>query len=80
MPHPPRPPALSHGTGAFLWALGLGFFILLGMLSISISKATSIVVAVLSGAVIYVAVRALGDDVDRRQRQRPTKPTNQREL
>jgi hypothetical protein len=62
MPHPPRPPAVSNGTAAFAWALGLGFFIFIGMLSISISRATSIVVAVLCGAVIYVAVRTLGGD------------------
>ncbi len=73
MPHPPRPPAVSHGTAAFAWALGLGFFIFIGMLSISISKATSIVVAVLSGAVIYVAVRTLGGDARATQGTRPAK-------
>jgi hypothetical protein len=73
MPHPPRPPAVSHGTAAFLWALGLGLFIFVGMLSISISKATSIVVAVLSGAVIYVAVRTLGGDIKPGQGHKPAK-------
>jgi hypothetical protein len=72
VPHPPRPPAVSHGTAAFLWALGLGLFIFFGMLSISISKATSIVVAVLSGAVIYIAVRVLGSDVGPPQQRKPT--------
>ena len=70
MPHPPRPPALSHGTASFLWALGLALFIFFGMLSISISKATSIVVSVLAAGVIFVAVRLLGDDVRRPQRRK----------
>jgi hypothetical protein len=70
MPHPPRPPALSHGTAAFLWAVGLGLFVFFGMLSISISKATSIVVSLLAGVVIYLAVRLLGDETRPPQRRK----------
>ena len=58
--HPPRPPAVSPGTQAFLWAVGLGGFIFVGMLSISISMGTSIVTAIVCGIVIYFAVRLLG--------------------
>jgi hypothetical protein len=60
MPHPPRPPAFSHGTVSFLWAAGLGLFIFVGMLAISISKGTSVVVSIVSAAVIFFAVRLFG--------------------
>jgi hypothetical protein len=68
MPHPPRPPALAHGTSAFLWAVGLGGFIFVGMLSISISKGTSLIVAIVCGFAIYFAVLLFGADAWRRQR------------
>jgi hypothetical protein len=58
--HPPRPPAVSPGTQAFLWALGLGGFIFVGMLSINISMGTSIVTAIVCGIVIFFAVRLFG--------------------
>jgi hypothetical protein len=69
--HPPRAPALGHGTVAFLWAIGLGLFIFLGMLSISISKGTSIVVSIVSAFVIYFAVLLFGADAPGRQRKTP---------
>jgi hypothetical protein len=53
-----------------LWAVGLGLFVFFGMLSISISKATSIVVSLLAGVVIYLAVRLLGDEARPPQRRK----------
>ena len=73
MPHPPRPPAFSHGTISFVWAVGLGLFIFVGMLSISISKGTAIVVSIVCAFIIFFAVRLLGEDTPRRQRIRPTR-------
>jgi len=61
MPHPPRPPAFGHGTISALWAAGLGLFIFLGMLSISISKGTAVVVSIVCAAVIFFAVRLFGE-------------------
>lgn len=66
--HPPRPPAFSHGTVSALWAAGLGLFVFLGMLAISISKGTAIVVSALSAAAIFFFVRLFGEDVPRRSR------------
>lgn len=66
--HAPRPPALGQGTVAFLWAVGLSLFIFVGMLSISISKATSIVVSIVAAAVIYFAILLRGGDAPGRQK------------
>jgi hypothetical protein len=60
MPHPPRPPSIAHGTAAALWAIGLGGFIFVGMLSISISKGTSVIVSIICAFVIYFAVLLFG--------------------
>ena len=67
--HPPRPPAFGPGTQAFLWAVGLGGFLFIGMLSINISMATSIVVSLLSAFVIFFAVRVYGDAAQPRTRR-----------
>jgi hypothetical protein len=67
--HPPRPPAVSPGTQAVLWAVGLGGFIFVGMLSLSISKSTSLITAIACGFVIFLAVRLLGEGAPRRQRR-----------
>jgi hypothetical protein len=67
--HPPRPPAIGPGTQAFLWAVGLGGFVFIGMLSISISKSTSLITAIASGFVIFLAVRLFGEGAAPRQRR-----------
>ena len=72
MPRPPRPPAFSHGTVSLLWALGLGLFIFVGMLSISISKGPAIIVSIVCAAVIFFAVRLFGEDAPRGQGRRPS--------
>ena len=64
----PRPPAISQGVQAFLWALFLGGFIFLGMLAIDVSKMTSIVTAIVSGIVIFLAVTVFGVHRPRRVR------------
>jgi hypothetical protein len=58
--HPPRLPAVSPGVSAFLWAAGLGGFLFLGMVSIAISKSTSIVTSIVSAAIIFAAIRRFG--------------------
>ena len=73
LPKPPRPPAFSHGTTSFVWAIFLSLFIFVGMLSISVDKDTSIVVSIVSAFIIFFAVRLLGDDTRRPQKSRPTR-------
>jgi hypothetical protein len=48
--------------------LGLGVFIFVGMLAISISTATSLIVAIVCGTLIFFFVRLFGDDTPFRQR------------
>jgi hypothetical protein len=57
-----RPPAFSPGFTAFVWALVLGGFIILGLLAIGISSATAVLVGVLAGFLIFLYVRLTGAD------------------
>jgi hypothetical protein len=70
--HAPRAPAIAQSTAAFLWAIGLGLFVFVGMLSISISKPTSIVVSIMSAAVIFFAVLLFGANAPGRQQNKPS--------
>jgi hypothetical protein len=60
---------VSPGTQAVLWAVGLGGFIFVGMLSISISTSTSLITAIVCGFVVFLAVRLLGEGAPPRQRR-----------
>lgn len=68
--HPPRLPAIPPGTQAFLWAVALGGFVFVGMLSISIAKSTSLITAIACGFVIFLAVRLFGEGAPEPQRRR----------
>ena len=60
-----RPPSVSPGFASFLWALGLGLFLWLGMLAIGVSGATAFIFAALAGAGIFLFVRLYGEDEPR---------------
>jgi hypothetical protein len=64
--HLPRPPSIDHGVASFLWGLGLGIFIWLGLLAVGVSKPTSFIIAAVSGAAIFYLVRVLGEETLRR--------------
>jgi hypothetical protein len=61
MPHL-RPPAFSPGFTSFLWGVGLGIFIWLGLLAIGISSGTAFLFAVVAGVLIFFYVRLFGAD------------------
>lgn len=65
MPHL-RPPAFSPGFTAFVWGLGLGAFIFLGLLGIGISSSSSLLFAIVAGVLIFFYVRLYGADQLRR--------------
>ena len=62
MIHPPRPPSIDQGVVAFIWALALGVFIYFGLVAIGASGGTSIVLALVSFAAIWLVVRLRGED------------------
>jgi hypothetical protein len=66
MEHLPRPPSFDHGFVSFLWGVGLGLFIWLGLLAIGISKATAFILAALAAAAIFLYVRIYGEEELRR--------------
>jgi hypothetical protein len=67
--HAPRPPAISPGTQALLWAIGLGGFVFVFMLSLNISMGTSIVTSIVSAIIIFIAVRLYGEGAPPRPRR-----------
>lgn len=67
MIHPPRPPSIDQGVVAFIWALGLAVFIYFGLLAIGASGATSIVIALVSFAGIWLLVRLRGEEMPPRR-------------
>ena len=61
MPHL-RPPAFSHGFVSFLWGLALGGFVWVGLLAVGVGLGTAILIGLLTAALVFFAVRVLGDD------------------
>jgi len=55
-----RPPSIDRGVTSFLWAFGLGLFLLLGMISVGVGKGTAFVLSVVLGGAIFLFVRTQG--------------------
>ena len=72
--HLPRPPAFDHGVISALWGIGLGVFIWLGLVSVGVSKAESIIFGALSAFAIFLFVRFYGDEAPRQQPDPPANP------
>ena len=72
-----RPPSIDHGVQSFAWAVVFFLFLWFGMLGIGVSGATSFIIALLLGALIFLFVRTFGEeelarpDADRRRRRLP---------
>jgi hypothetical protein len=64
----PRMPSIDRGVSAFLWAFGLAIYVLLGMLAVGVSKATSVIFSLLTLCIVFLLVRTRGrqDVVERR--------------
>jgi hypothetical protein len=58
-----RPPSFDPGVTAFLWALGLGLFVWLGLVAIGFSQGAALILALLSFGAIFLFVRTQGADV-----------------
>ena len=64
-----RPPSLDHGLVSFLWALGLGLLICLGLIAFGVSEATSFILAGVAAGAIFLYVRIFGEEQPRRPRR-----------
>jgi len=66
MQFPPRPPAFSPGFTSFLWGLGLGAFIWIGLLGVGVGNASAFLFGLVAGVLIFFFVRLYGEDQLRR--------------
>ena len=57
-----RPPSIDRGVTSFLWALGLGLFIWLGLNAVGIGGGTAFVLSLLSFGAIFLFVRIYGEE------------------
>jgi hypothetical protein len=57
-----RPPSIDHGVQSFLWAVLFFLFLWFGMLAVGVSRATSFILALVLGALIFLFVRTFGEE------------------
>ena len=57
-----RPPAFSHGFTSFLWGLGLGLFVWIGLVAVDVSGGTAFLLGFLAALGIFFFVRLYGSD------------------
>ena len=57
-----RQPSIDRGVTSFLWGVGLGLFLWLGMLAVGVQGATAFILSVLAGCAIFLYVRLFGGD------------------
>ena len=61
-----RPPAFSHGFTSFLWAVGLGLFVWIGLLGIGVGAGTAFLFGFLAAVGIFFYVLLYGGPEYRR--------------
>jgi hypothetical protein len=66
-------PSFDRGLTSFLWALGFGLFLWLGMLAVDVDGATAFIFAALAAGAIFLFIRIFGDDAVRRPRRANTR-------
>jgi hypothetical protein len=60
-----RPPSIDHGVVSFLWGVGLGAFVWLGLVGIGVAKATALILGLLTAGAVFLLVRLYGEDEPR---------------
>ena len=68
-----RPPSIDRGVTSFLWGLGLGVYLWLGMLAVGVSGATAFILSAIAGGGIFLFVRLFGGDDVRPPQPRKTR-------
>ena len=61
-----RPPSFSLGFVSFLWGVGLGAFVWIGLISVGVSSGTAFVFGLVSAGLIFFYVRLYGGEEFRR--------------
>jgi hypothetical protein len=56
-----RPPSIDRGVISFLWALGLGLFLWLGMMSVGVSAGIAFIISAIAAGAIFLYVRIYGE-------------------
>jgi len=57
-----RAPSIAHGVQAFIWAVVFFLFLWFGMRAVGVSHATSFILALVLGALIFLFVRIFGEE------------------
>jgi hypothetical protein len=57
-----RPPSIDHGVISFVWAVGLGAYVWVGLLAVGVSGGTAFIFGLLSAFVIFLVVRIFGEE------------------
>jgi hypothetical protein len=65
-----RMPAFDRGLTSFLWAVGLGLYLWLGMLAVGVNGGTAFIFSSLAACAIFLFVRLRGEDEVRPARRR----------
>ena len=65
-----RMPSIAPGVKAFVWAVVFFLYLWFGMRAVGVSQATSFILALVLGALIFLYVRIYGEDQFRSRRQR----------
>ena len=55
-----RPPSLSNGFTSFLWALGLGLFVWIGLVAVDVSGGTAFLLGLVAAFAIFFFVLLYG--------------------
>jgi lipopolysaccharide export LptBFGC system permease protein LptF len=61
-----RPPSSDHGVISFIWGVGLGLFVWIGLRAVGVENATAFVIACVSAFAIFLVVRIYGEEEPRR--------------
>ena len=65
-----RSPSIDHGVQSFAWAVVFFLFLWFGMMAVGVSRATSLIFALLLGALIFLFIRTFGEEELVRQQSR----------
>jgi 4-amino-4-deoxy-L-arabinose transferase-like glycosyltransferase len=68
-----RMPSFDPGLTAFLWAVGFGLYLWLGMLAIGVNGATAFIFGWLAAGAIFLFVRLFGGERFRRPARRQSR-------